>query len=151
MPLPPPQVGQRDSAMRQMRALLVSVMVDEHGCRHLRIAFVRQSCCIARCARPHACLPCAGYVVCRASLQRPRLTHRAARLPRPPPQTQIAHAQRRYPDFADMRAALAAALWAAGKEGDAETAFSRVDDARCACGEGGAVGGWLPGSSSAGP
>lgn len=39
---------------------------------------------------------------------------------------------RRYPDFADVRAALAAALWAAGKEGEAETTWERVEDARWA-------------------
>jgi tetratricopeptide (TPR) repeat protein len=38
---------------------------------------------------------------------------------------------RRYPDFADVRAALAAALWADGLEAEAEAAWSRVDDARC--------------------
>jgi tetratricopeptide (TPR) repeat protein len=37
---------------------------------------------------------------------------------------------RRYPGFDDARAALAAALWAAGREGDAETAWARVDDSR---------------------
>ncbi|KXZ41002.1 hypothetical protein GPECTOR_1010g279 [Gonium pectorale] len=37
---------------------------------------------------------------------------------------------RRYPDFADMRAALAGALWAIGKEGEAESQWSRVDDPR---------------------
>jgi hypothetical protein len=30
---------------------------------------------------------------------------------------------RRYPDFADMRAALAGALWSIGKEGEAESAW----------------------------
>lgn len=38
---------------------------------------------------------------------------------------------RRYPDFPDMRAALAAAQWAAGREGDAETNWQRVEDIRC--------------------
>jgi hypothetical protein len=37
---------------------------------------------------------------------------------------------RRYPDFVDVRAALAAALWAVGKEGDAETTWARVEDPR---------------------
>lgn len=37
---------------------------------------------------------------------------------------------RRYPDFPDMRAALAAAQWAAGREGDAETNWQRVEDIR---------------------
>lgn len=37
---------------------------------------------------------------------------------------------RRYPGFDDMRAALAGALWALGKEGDAETNWERVDDPR---------------------
>lgn len=37
---------------------------------------------------------------------------------------------RRYPDFDDMRAALAAAQWAAGREGDAETNWERVEDPR---------------------
>jgi len=37
---------------------------------------------------------------------------------------------RRYPDFADVRAALAAALWASGREGEAETTWERVDDPR---------------------
>eukprot|EP00882_Tetradesmus_deserticola_P019387 GHRQ01020867.1.p3 GENE.GHRQ01020867.1~~GHRQ01020867.1.p3 ORF type:complete len:119 (+),score=60.06 GHRQ01020867.1:438-794(+) len=37
---------------------------------------------------------------------------------------------RRYPDFPDMRAALAAAQWAAGREGDAETNWERVEDPR---------------------
>lgn len=37
---------------------------------------------------------------------------------------------RRYPGFDDMRAALAGALWALGKEGDAETNWERVDDTR---------------------
>jgi hypothetical protein len=37
---------------------------------------------------------------------------------------------RRYPDFPDMRAALAAAQWAAGREGDAETNWLRVEDPR---------------------
>lgn len=37
---------------------------------------------------------------------------------------------RRYPDFPDMRAALAAAQWAAGREGDAETNWQRVEDPR---------------------
>lgn len=40
---------------------------------------------------------------------------------------------RRYPDFPDMRAALAAAQWAAGREGDAETNWQRVEDPRCDC------------------
>ena len=38
---------------------------------------------------------------------------------------------RRYPDFADMRAALAAALWADGARAAAETEWDRVDDPRC--------------------
>lgn len=38
---------------------------------------------------------------------------------------------RRYPDFDDMRAALALALWEIGKLGDAETNWGRVDDVRC--------------------
>ena len=37
---------------------------------------------------------------------------------------------RRYPDFDDARAALAAELWAEGLEGDAETNWQRVDDIR---------------------
>ena len=37
---------------------------------------------------------------------------------------------RRYPDFPDVRAALAAALWGIGKEGDAETEWRRVEDGR---------------------
>lgn len=37
---------------------------------------------------------------------------------------------RRYPDFPDMRAALTAAQWAAGREGDAETNWQRVEDPR---------------------
>lgn len=37
---------------------------------------------------------------------------------------------RRYPDFDDMRAALAAALWAQGLAGEAETAWLRVEDPR---------------------
>ncbi|KAK9817700.1 hypothetical protein WJX72_000888 [[Myrmecia] bisecta] len=37
---------------------------------------------------------------------------------------------RRYPDFDDMRAALAAALWEADKLGDAETNWGRVGDPR---------------------
>jgi predicted 2-oxoglutarate/Fe(II)-dependent dioxygenase YbiX len=37
---------------------------------------------------------------------------------------------RRYSDFPDMRAALAAAQWAAGREGDAETQWTRVEDPR---------------------
>lgn len=37
---------------------------------------------------------------------------------------------RRYPDFPDMRAALAAALWASGKEAEAEGQWSRVEDGR---------------------
>jgi hypothetical protein len=38
---------------------------------------------------------------------------------------------RRYPDFPDVRAALAAALWGIGKEEDAETEWERVEDGRC--------------------
>lgn len=37
---------------------------------------------------------------------------------------------RRYPDFDDMRAALSAALWELGKEGEAETNYQRVADPR---------------------
>jgi len=37
---------------------------------------------------------------------------------------------RRYPEFPDVRAALTAALWNVGKEGDAETNWSRVSDTR---------------------
>lgn len=37
---------------------------------------------------------------------------------------------RRYPDFVDVRAALAAALWADGLEAEAETAWLRVEDPR---------------------
>lgn len=37
---------------------------------------------------------------------------------------------RRYAAFDDVRAALAAALWRQGKEGEAETQWSRVEDAR---------------------
>lgn len=37
---------------------------------------------------------------------------------------------RKYPDFADVRAALAAALWADGSRGAAETEWARVDDPR---------------------
>ncbi len=37
---------------------------------------------------------------------------------------------RRYPGFDDVRAALTGALWALGKEGDAETNWERVDDPR---------------------
>ncbi|KAF8066180.1 ULP1A [Scenedesmus sp. PABB004] len=37
---------------------------------------------------------------------------------------------RRYPDFVDMRAALAGSLWAAGLEGAAESEWERVDDPR---------------------
>ncbi|GBF89044.1 hypothetical protein Rsub_01761 [Raphidocelis subcapitata] len=37
---------------------------------------------------------------------------------------------RRYSDFDDVRAALAAALWADGREGDAETMWARVEDSR---------------------
>jgi hypothetical protein len=37
---------------------------------------------------------------------------------------------RRYPSFVDMRAGLAAALWGAGLEGQAEAQWERVDDAR---------------------
>lgn len=37
---------------------------------------------------------------------------------------------RKYPDFQDMRAALAAMLWNEGREGDAESEWSRVDDPR---------------------
>jgi hypothetical protein len=43
---------------------------------------------------------------------------------------------RRYPDFPDMRAALAAAQWAAGREGDAETNWQRVEDPRWVIGHG---------------
>ncbi len=45
---------------------------------------------------------------------------------RAPAQTPAA----RYPDFTDMRAALAAALWADGREADAESAWERVEDSR---------------------
>ena len=37
---------------------------------------------------------------------------------------------RKYPDFPDMRAALAAALWAKGDGGEAETNWLRVEDPR---------------------
>jgi hypothetical protein len=37
---------------------------------------------------------------------------------------------RRFPDFQDMRAALAAALWAAGAQAQAEEEWSRVEDPR---------------------
>ena len=37
---------------------------------------------------------------------------------------------RKYPDFADMRAALASALWIKGNQAAAEEAFQRVDDIR---------------------
>ena len=37
---------------------------------------------------------------------------------------------RRYPDFIEVRAAFSAALWADGKEEEAEDNWSRVDDAR---------------------
>ena len=37
---------------------------------------------------------------------------------------------RKYPDFVDVRAALAAALWADGSRGAAETEWARVDDPR---------------------
>eukprot|EP00798_Chlamydomonas_sp_ICE-L_P020732 gene20732-27547_t len=37
---------------------------------------------------------------------------------------------RRYPDFPDMRAGLAAALWGQGLEGQAESTWERVDDIR---------------------
>eukprot|EP00955_Chlamydomonas_euryale_P057074 356655-Chlamydomonas_euryale.AAC.9 len=37
---------------------------------------------------------------------------------------------RRYPEFPDMRAALAAALWADGLEAEAENAWLRVADPR---------------------
>lgn len=37
---------------------------------------------------------------------------------------------RRYPDFSDMRAALAAAQWSCGKLGNAEENLERVDDVR---------------------
>ncbi|KAF5834007.1 hypothetical protein DUNSADRAFT_9492 [Dunaliella salina] len=37
---------------------------------------------------------------------------------------------RRYPTFTDMRAGLAAALWAEGLEGQAESQWERVDDSR---------------------
>lgn len=49
---------------------------------------------------------------------------------RDPAMRQMRTLLRRYPDFNDMRAALAAALWAAGKEGEAETTWARVDDPR---------------------
>ena len=49
---------------------------------------------------------------------------------RDPAMRQMRTLLRRYPDFADVRAALAAALWAAGKEGEAETTWARVEDAR---------------------
>jgi len=38
---------------------------------------------------------------------------------------------RRYPTFEDMRAGLAAALWAEGLEAQAESQWERVDDPRC--------------------
>ncbi|KAG2485094.1 hypothetical protein HYH03_016191 [Edaphochlamys debaryana] len=37
---------------------------------------------------------------------------------------------RRYPDYTDMRAALAGALWSIGKEAEAEVQWNRVDDPR---------------------
>lgn len=37
---------------------------------------------------------------------------------------------RKYPEFPDMRAALAAALWEAGEEAKAESEWQRVDDPR---------------------
>ena len=37
---------------------------------------------------------------------------------------------RRYPEFPDVRAALAAALWEAGLRGEAETEWQRLDDGR---------------------
>ena len=37
---------------------------------------------------------------------------------------------RRYPDFPDVRAALAAALWAMGNGGEAESQWLRVEDPR---------------------
>lgn len=37
---------------------------------------------------------------------------------------------RRYPDFPDMRAALAAADWSIGKLGDAESNYQRLNDPR---------------------
>lgn len=37
---------------------------------------------------------------------------------------------RRFPDFPDMRAALTAALWDQGSQGEAETQWGRVDDPR---------------------
>ena len=37
---------------------------------------------------------------------------------------------RRYPEFGDVRAALAAALWGAGLQAQAEGEWARVDDAR---------------------
>ena len=37
---------------------------------------------------------------------------------------------RKYPDFTDMRAALTAALWVEGKEGEAESQWVRMDDSR---------------------
>lgn len=49
---------------------------------------------------------------------------------RDPAMRQMRALLRRYPDFSDVRAALAAALWATGKEGEAETMWERVDDAR---------------------
>ena len=39
---------------------------------------------------------------------------------------------RRYPEFADVRAALTAALWGLDKVGDAETNWQRISDPRCA-------------------
>ncbi len=37
---------------------------------------------------------------------------------------------RKYPNFPDMRAALAAALWGVGEEAKAESEWQRVDDPR---------------------
>ena len=37
---------------------------------------------------------------------------------------------RKYPEFTDMRAALVAALWNGGREGDAESEWERVQDPR---------------------
>ncbi len=53
----------------------------------------------------------------------PNCRHSTSLSPSDPP-------PRRYPDFTDMRAALAASMWAAGKEADAESNWERVDDAR---------------------
>ncbi|CAI7861288.1 unnamed protein product, partial [Closterium sp. NIES-54] len=43
---------------------------------------------------------------------------------------QMRNLLRRYPEFPDMRAALAVALYAAGLRAEAENAWSRVDDGR---------------------